>query len=337
MLRMLILICVLATAVTADPAWLADVERDLATPGGGAKAVASLEALPLDQRQSRDYHWALARALLADGKHGPAAESLRVFELLPPAAPDRDIDAMKKATRARALEEYQAAMAALAKSDQPGAVKAYLRASMMDPGIQAKDDAGLREVVVKSLDNAVAKKSDDAALRFRHAMCAYLFGRLPESEASFEAFQKVEKVPYYAWRGKLWQDKVKAERGAMRAQDEQNAQAESAQRAKQAALDLAARASASASPSAASAAAAPPDESPELAQKRAGLRAELEKVELAIVGASNTDAIKEAAGEAGKKYGKLIDRYVNSGAGQKKIEELKKRKEELEAELASLK
>jgi hypothetical protein len=311
-----------ATAVCADP----------------AKELAALEALPAAQRQSRAHHAALAKAQLDAGKHGPAAESLRVFEILPPAPADPDVEAVRKGIAKKALEEYEAAMGANAKGDTGNAVKAYLKATMLDPKIQAKDDGGLRDKVVTSLDNAVAKKPDDPALRFRHAMCAYLFGRLPESDASFDVFKKIEKDPYYAWRGGLWQTKVKAERTAMQAQDEQHAKNAAADRAKQAASDLAAASKKPASPSPGAAAAeAPADEDPETAAKRASLKDQIEKLDMAIAGASNTDAIKEAAGDYGKKYGKLIDKFVGSSAGQKKIEELKKQKEALEEQLANLK
>src|SRR5947209_17413320 len=123
------------TPAQGDPGWLAGVEKDLAAPGGGAKAVATLEAQPLAQRQTRDYHWALARALQADDKPGPAAQAVRVFDMLPPSTPGRDTSSVSKWLGKKGVEEYKAAIAAQEKGDRATAVKAYLRAVMLDSAV----------------------------------------------------------------------------------------------------------------------------------------------------------------------------------------------------------
>lgn len=329
------LILVLVTAGRCDPAWLAGVEKDLAAPGGGAKAVTTLEALPLPERQTRDYHWALARAFQADSKPGPAAEAVKVFEMLPPSNPARDIDDVTKWLGKKAVEEYKAAIAAQQKGDRASAVKGYLRAVLEDSAVQARDDKGLRDLGLRTMDATLAKKQNDPGFRFKHALYSYLFGRLPEAAASFDAYTKIEKQPYGAWRGKLWLDHVNTEVAAARQQDAKEAAADKARRAKE--DEELARKQAKAAAEAATSAAAKPAEGEEKpaagGDRKAQIQEEIAKLDQAINAANGAAA---AAQSVGGKYGKIAENLMNGPAAQAKLNEMRQKKAALQQELSGL-
>ena len=312
----------------------------LAMPAGAA-TVAELEKLPPAQRQTRAHQAALAAAYEAEKKPGPAGEAVGTYDLLPAdAAPD--VDAVRKWLKAQALEQYKAALAARAKGDRAGAVRAYVHAILLDPGLQARDDQGIRALAESSLDGAVVKKPTDAALRFKHALLQYHFGNLSAASTSFAEYLKIEKDPYFAWRGGLWQAKVKGELAAMAKQDEKNKQDSAARRVKEAAEDAAAqgrlakeRADAAAAKPSADPSPAPGGAlSPEGEARKKTLQDELDKLDVAIAAASNIEMVKEAAGA---KYGKLVDQYANNATAQGKIKALKDRRAELQNEMGALK
>ena len=336
--------CVLVFAMTlaaapgyCDPAWLPAVEKLIAAPGSGAAAVKQLEALPLADRQTRDYHWALARAYQADAKPGPAGDAARVMDMLPPGGTDRDLSAVSSWLKKTSVDEYKAAMAAQKKADKSNAVKSYLRAVTLDPAIQSKDDGGLRDLSMQMLDSAVAKKKGDAALLYKHGICCYLFGRPAESEASFDAYVKIETSPYAAWRGKLWLDKVRAERTAARAQDAAAASEDKARHAKEEASQAAAAARAAATAAAAPASAAPGDAPADPAaggDRKTEIQAELAKLDQQIAVANGAAA---AASSYGGKYGKVAEGFLQGPAAQAKLEEARARRTALQNELSGLK
>lgn len=308
-----------------------------------AATVTQLEALELAARQTRDHHAALALAFRSEGKPSPASEALAVFDQLPSPASPVDLEPLRKWIAAKAVDEYKAALVARDRGDNAAAVKSYLRAIMLDPGIQARDDHGLRDLAATSLDSAVAKKKDDAGLRFKHALVQYQFGKVAEAEASFAAYLGLEKSPYHLWRGRLWHARVKAELATMKAQDAQNEKAHATQRAREAVEDALAAEKVALDRAAAEKAAAesgppsPPPESagsPEVLARRKVIQDQIDKLDLAIAGAANVDAVK---GAAPAKYGKLIERLVNSGAGQAKLNELKARRAALQQDLANVK
>ena len=319
-------VAVLAAPAWCDPAWLAGVEKDIAAPGGGANAIKTLEALPLADRQTRDYHWALARACQADNKPVPAGDAVAVFGMLPPATPSRDTSAVEKWIRTKATEEYKAAVEAQKKGDRANGVKGYLRAIELDPAIQGKDDHGLSDLSQKMLANAVQKKPTEPALRFKHAVCSYLFGRLSDAASSFDTYCKIEKSPYQAWRGKLWLDKVNAELSAQRTQDQQQAAADKARKDKE---DAAAAVAAKAEAALAAKAPASPSPGAETADaaaggggdRRAEIQAELKNLDVAMAAASAA---------AGTKYGKIAGQVLN-------VDQMRARRAALQNELNGLK
>lgn len=307
-----------------------------------AATVAELEAVPEADRHTRAHQADLALAFQAENKPGPAGEAVATHDLLPP-GPAADLDAVRKWLTTKALEEYKAALAAKAKGDASASVRGYVRAILLDPALQARDDQGLRALAETSLDGAVKKKPTDAPLRYKHALLQYHFGNLPAAKASLAEYLKIEKSPYHAWRGGLWQTKVHAELGTIAKQDEKNAQEAAAGRVKQAAEDAAAEARAAkakeeAANSAAAAASAEPGPppgalSPEGEARKKAIESELEKLDLAIAAAQNLDVVKGAAG----KYGNLVDKFANSPAAQARVQAMKNDRERLKKEMSELK
>src|SRR5579862_4690956 len=86
----LIAIMILASAVHADPAWMPDFDSRMAAPGKSREALTLLESLPIADRQSAEYHWALATVYRALEKPAPAAEALATYSLLQPTS-QRDV------------------------------------------------------------------------------------------------------------------------------------------------------------------------------------------------------------------------------------------------------
>jgi hypothetical protein len=237
----------------------------------------------------------------------------------------------------RAPNYKTAPIAAQEKGDRASAVKGYLHAVLDDSGIQAKDDKGLRDLGLRTMDASLAKKQNDPGFRFKHALYSYLFGRLPEAAASFDAYTKIEKKPYDAWRGKLWLDHVNTENAAAKQQDAQTAAADKARKAKE--DDEYAKKAAKA---AAEAALNPPKpaegeggEKPPAAggDRKAQIQEELAKLDQAINAANGAAAV---ANSLGGKYGKIAEGVMSGPAAQAKLNEMRQKKAALQQELSGM-
>lgn len=221
-----------ATCACADPVQsslsgrLAQAEALLATPPA---ALAMLEALPLSERQSQDYHWMLARAAHAADRPALAAEAAATATLLLPGAP-RDFAPVRQwlATRAR---QAQARALAQASTHPALAAAAYLDAVKADGAVLADDDRGLRAGSLGLLREQRVHAPADPALAFELGWHLYFQGESAAARRAFAEAVPLEPDPYRKWRDQLWVDRLDREAAAARADDAASDQRRAAEQA----------------------------------------------------------------------------------------------------------
>jgi len=207
--KSVVVLCVmLATAACARAsARLDDIEALLHDqPGNGRAIVEVLERLPLEERQTADYHRLLARACQAADQPGPAAEALATGALLGGAA-DGELAAVRAWLTARGHALARQAADARAAGDSRTALRAFLLAGKCLPDVLA-EDAAVTEQAFAALDRAAALHPDRPAYGFLSGFLGYLAGQMDRAAAGFRAALAAEKDPYRAWRDRLWMQRV---------------------------------------------------------------------------------------------------------------------------------
>jgi hypothetical protein len=199
-----------APSARADESALARAEKLLEDPSRAKEAMELLAKLPLEQKQSVDYHHVLASACCAAGEVRDAAEALVTSALLP-ASPARSFESIRTRLAQSAKESFRLALEDQGRGNLTAAVKSYLIATKLDPSVLGQDDKGLRETALKGLAQAAAKSPERADHQYRLGFYAYLFGRPDDAVAPFEASVRLQTDPYLRWKNQLWFTKVQRE------------------------------------------------------------------------------------------------------------------------------
>jgi hypothetical protein len=193
--------------------WTKQVEPLLKEKGKGKDVLEIIQKLPIEERQSIEYHSALARASLDVQASEQAADALLMLGALTP-DPRPKVAAVKAWTKGRADQQYKLAVMAMAakNKDLKIASRAYLSAVRLDSGVLAQDDKGLRPICLKALRNTIEKQPDRADLYFKLAVYAHFVGEPVLALDSFRKGTALEQDPYLRWRNEAWIKKLQGGR-----------------------------------------------------------------------------------------------------------------------------
>lgn len=187
--------------------WTAQVEPMLKEKGKGQAVLDVLLKLPIEERQSVEYHSALARAE-ADLLHQEtAADALLMLSVLTQEA-RAEVAPVKAWLKKRADQQYKLALAGVLTKDLKTASRAYLGAVRLDSGVLALDDKGLRPLCLKALKNTIEKQPDRADLYFKLGVYAHFVGESVTATDSFRKGAALENDPYLRWRNEAWIKKL---------------------------------------------------------------------------------------------------------------------------------
>jgi hypothetical protein len=201
-----------ATACTPVPAraatdWMPQFERLIATSGSGAAAVAFLETLEASQRQTSDYHWALARAYRAADRPEAAAMALGVYEALKP-EPRRDVKELHEWLFHHAGQYLNRATAHLHRGDTKAAVHDYLHGTMCDHAILGRQDEGLGDTSLNALDRLVHRRPERPDHWYVLGTYHYHRNHLEAAHRAFEQYRDHATDAYDQWRARIWLDRT---------------------------------------------------------------------------------------------------------------------------------
>jgi hypothetical protein len=196
-------VLLIARVAFADPVWLGEFEDRLAVPAKAKDTVAWLAALPLEERQSADFHWAMARACQAADKAGPSAEAVALYSILP-ARPRRDLEPVKAWLAKKGEESFAMARTAQASGDMKTAVKRFLVAVKCNPSLLGEDDRGLRDMASGALGRLCDRNPTRPDYRYHLGFYGNLFGETPTAVEAYQAVVQMETDPYKKWRAQTW-------------------------------------------------------------------------------------------------------------------------------------
>jgi tetratricopeptide (TPR) repeat protein len=202
-------ILTMGSAVTASQFnWMADFRKVFGR--GGPTSLAFLENLPQEQRQTAEYHWALAQAFKAAAKPCPAAEAVATYGILPHENA-RDLAAVNTWLKAQSRRYLALSTKAKAAGNLKVALKAYLAAVKCDPSVVSKDPTGLKATASAAIGRLVSKDPSRPESQHLQGFFSYLFGDSATALRCFGALADLESDPYKKWRAQIWREWIRRE------------------------------------------------------------------------------------------------------------------------------
>jgi hypothetical protein len=212
-----LVVLAMASAVTASQFdWMVEFKNQMSH--GGVQAVGFLEGLPLEQRKTSEYHWALALACKAAAKPCPAAEAVAIYKIIPHEK-ERDLHSLTVWLRAQSHQFLGKSGTVTAAGDAKLALKCFLAAVKCDATALNKDVSGLRATASAALEKLVTKNPRRAESQFLRAFYAVRFGENGTAIHAFEALVDLETDPYKKWRAQVWLEWLRQESREARAKD----------------------------------------------------------------------------------------------------------------------
>ncbi|MBI4863134.1 MAG: hypothetical protein HY815_23140 [Candidatus Riflebacteria bacterium] len=220
-----------AASAAPDPR-LAPIEKMVADATPGGMIVKALEGLPLEVRQTADYHLLLARAHQIASEPWLSGEALAFFRHLEPGS-TRDTRAVEQWLAREADRLFTEAMSLYRNGDLPAAADAYLKAVQCDQTVLARPENGLGEQTLSTLRAALNQGGHASVNWYGLGFLDYRHDHLRAARSAFEEYLRKAKDPYWAWRANVWMRRIDAEIEVVsRARrDEARAKAEASARA----------------------------------------------------------------------------------------------------------
>jgi tetratricopeptide (TPR) repeat protein len=190
--------------------WTAQVDPLMKDSTKAHQVIDIIQALPVEERQTPQYHVILAKSLHALLLQDAAADALLTLSLIT-SEPHPELDPIRNWLKKRADQEYKVAMAGRKIGDGKAAIKHYLHAVKLDSTTLSRDDQGLRTSSQKALQTAVEKHAERTDYLFLLGLFTYYAGDPTTAQQCFQKFVQLEKDPYLIWRGKIWTAKVEKE------------------------------------------------------------------------------------------------------------------------------
>lgn len=183
--------------------WTAAIKPITGVKGQGQAVLDVLLPLPLAEKQTVEYHIAVARAYADVLKQYDAADALLMLGIID-RTPHPEVAPVQTFLKKRAGQSYILAMAAKKVNKPKDAVKAYMDAVRLDSTVLLKEDQGLREMALKAMRSTVEKRPERTDLHFLLGVYSQAAGESGTAIKSFQDCMIHEKDPYLRWRAEAW-------------------------------------------------------------------------------------------------------------------------------------